>query len=438
MKSSAGAVWQIRKGMDRRFRAGHPWVYSNELVGTPKGVEPGSLVELRDAAGRFLARGFGNPNSLISFRALSRDPEVLDPSAPESLLKRLQAAGALRKKLGLGKVSHRLCFGESDFLPGLVVDCYQMPSGQVFVAQAHTAGADRWVKHLLAVLESMVKSRDGGGAQAWERTSVVLRNDVSVRKLEGLAVDVPQVLKHANGVDLRQAEIWVLAATASGGSTRDEETRVPFEVDLVEGQKTGFFLDQAANIELAVQKLRSYGGSRLKILDLCCYVGQWGTQLGRAFAQRGIQVEVVAVDASKAALELAKKNMKAQGVEVQGVQGDVLKDLTQFSDQSFDLVISDPPAFIKSRKDTAVGAHAYLQLATQVFRVLKKGGGVVSCSCSALFEEEVFAQTLAKAALRNQRSVSWIGRGGQALDHPVLAEFPEGRYLKAWVGVDRE
>jgi len=178
------------------------------------------------------------------------------------------------------------------------------------------------------------------------------------------------------------------------------------------------------------------GRRRLRMVDLCCYVGQWGAQITRFFAKRGIEVEVTLVDASKAALAQAEQNARGAGAaQVVSVCGNVLQDLGQFSDRSFDLVISDPPALIKNRKDIPVGTHAYLQLHTQAARLVADRGAWVACSCSGLLEEEAFGETLAKAARRQGRHFSWISRGGQSPDHPILAEFPEGRYLKAWIGV---
>src|SRR5262249_29959449 len=159
----------------------------------------------------------------------------------------------------------------------------------------------------------------------------------------------------------------------------------------IEGQKTGFFLDQFGNVRLAAQLLKGLQpaqGKKLRILDLCCYVGQWGSQLARVFRDAGLEVEVTAVDASDKALAAAKRNIEAQGRRCETMKADVLKDLVSLKDASFDLVISDPPALIKGRKDIGPGTHAYLQLNTQVFRLVRRGGAVVSCSCSALLEEE--------------------------------------------------
>ena len=449
------AIWQLRKGMDRRFRAGHPWVYSNELTVSPKGLEPGAPVELRDHTGKFLARGYGNPNSLISFRALSRNPEIADPTSTEALVESLRIAGNLRGVAGLRDLSHRLCFGEADGLPGLIIDRYRtadaqdqvgpaknntghvpesLDQGQVFVVQAHTAGANRWIPQIENVLEKYVRGPEGitpaKKYQAiWDSTSIVIRNDLAVRKLEGVDEELPRVLRKAKGIEIADLKNSVISVAAALGGDP-----ILFHVDLIGGQKTGFFLDQAANIELAALRLRFLGKTKVRILDLCCYVGQWGTQLARVFRDAGLKVEVVAVDASSAALEFAKQNIQAQGAQCEILKADVLRDLPQLPDRSFDIVISDPPALIKNRKDIPAGTHAYLQLATQAFRLVKAGGGIVCCSCSSLLEEESFAQVLAKAGQRNSRTTRWMGRGGQSADHPFLPEFPEGRYLKGWVG----
>jgi 23S rRNA (cytosine1962-C5)-methyltransferase len=435
------AVWRIRRGMDRRFRSGHPWVYSNEIQDGMKGVLPGALIELQDAGGKFLARGYGNPHSLIAFRALSRLPEVLDPLGEEFLFQTLSQAGHLRKSLGLQDLSHRLCYGEGDGLPGFILDRFVLAANslqQVFVIQAHTAGADRILEKMERVLKRYVEDvqHAWNPSYRWDQTAILIRNDLAVRKMESLEEQAPQVIKALEGVDLNQVQIVVPAVSQSLPS-------LSFHVDLVQGQKTGFFLDQFNNIRIAfqdlhssvIQQVESRKQKTIQIVDLCCYVGQWGAQLAAAFRELGYSVEVTLVDASQRALDLAQKNVKAQGAQVRVLKGDVLKDLESLPSQGFDMVISDPPAFIKSRKDIAVGTHAYLQLNTQAFRVVKNQGSVVCCSCSALLEEESFLQVFAKASRRNQVQIQWVGRGFQSPDHPARAEFPEGRYLKSWMGV---
>jgi len=439
MPADKNAVWKLKSGHDRRFRQGHPWVYSNELTESPKGVEPGTPVELRDATGKFLARGYGNPHSLIAFRAVSRDPSEEQPLSDEGLARRIGSAIRLRASLGLGPYSARWVFGEADGIPGLVIDRYRVKQGQVLAIQAHTAGVDAFLPRIEAILERAIRETGPEAGGDWAHTAIVIRNDLSVRKLEGITIEEPRLLRGAPGLDaasLKRIEIQVRPVGAALGAGAGDF--VPFAVDLFEGQKTGFFLDQAGNIELAAARLAGLrpgaGRSRLRIIDLCCYVGQWSTQLGRFFQSRGIEVETLLVDASADALALAKANAEKNGVRCETLKADVLGGLDGLEGGAFDLVVCDPPALIKGRKDMPQGKHAYLQLNTQAFRLVRTEGAIVSCSCSALLEEEELLQTLSKAAFRNRRVVRWVGRGAPSPDHPMRAEFPEGRYLKAWVG----
>jgi 23S rRNA (cytosine1962-C5)-methyltransferase len=447
----AKVVWRLRKGMDRRFRSGHPWVYSNELMESPKGIEPGAAVHLQDAGGGFLALGYGNPKSLISFRALTRDGEAAQLDTPftsKFLLNKLLDAHSLRHRLGLTEWSYRLCYGEGDFVPGLIIDRYRTRGGQVFVVQAHTAGADQMLRVLPEALEAFVNDAAKRDPEpvAWAQTALIINNELGVRALEGIESQPPKIVRPLQGVSKDGlSQIEILVRPVLGGSKA-----VEFTVDLVKGQKTGFFLDQASNVGIAAQKFSEStrksetseksgkaAQQTIRILDLCCYVGQWGTQLARAFKEQGFKVEVLAVDASQQALDFAKKNMEREGAKVTTLKGDVLKDLADLEARSFDLVVCDPPALIKGRKDIPQGRHAYLQLNTQVFRLVCLGGAVVSCSCSALLEEVDFYEALSKAARRNDVQVQWIARGSQSSDHPMLLEFPEGRYLKSLFGIAR-
>lgn len=428
-------IWKLKKGMDRRFRAGHPWVYSNELSVSPKGIEPGAPILLQDAAGLPLALGYGNPNSLIAFRTLVRGSsngigDGIDPFSTSFLAQALSSALSVRIRGGMGSASFRLCFGEADFLPGLVVDRYFMGDTQAFVAQAHTAGADRMLAYLPEALQSILAKIPGG--VSWEKTAIVYRNDLGVRALEGIKSESTadeRVIRKVSGLDLSKALIEIAPALGTGPTLK-------FRADLVNGQKTGFFLDQASNITLAAQKFRALrgDGKAVRILDLCCYVGQWSAQLARVFRDQKVPVEVLAVDASQGGLDLARENIEREGAKVSVLKADVLKDLGQLDAHSFDIVVCDPPALIKSRKDIPTGKHAYLQLNTQVFRLVKETGAVVSCSCSGLLEEEDFIAALSKAAYRNGVRVRWVAQGTQSGDHPMLLEFPEGRYLKSWFG----
>ncbi len=446
-------MWRLRRGMDRRFQSGHPWVYSNELQESPKGIEPGAIVQLQNAGGKFLAWGHGNPQSLIAFRCLSRELERSDLASAQSIVNLLVDAQKLRRFAGYIDVSHRLLFGEADGIPGLIIDFYVLSRGlgQVFVVQAHTAGADRICANILEILQLYVES--GATSEEWDQTAVVLRNDLSVRVLEGLTKDEPRLLKdfqktgdatHEKKPDIQNLEIQIPSAFSGAfGGARGGKS-LSFRVDLFTGQKTGFFLDQFSNIQLACLLMTQKYHANLRILDLCCYVGQWGAQLSHAFQERmqnqnqTASISVVAVDSSKKALEFARSNIEAQGISCTPTQMDVLEAIKIFDPESFDLVIVDPPALIKSRKDIPVGKHAYLQLVTQAMRLTKKGGGIICCSCSSLLDEGTFSEVLAKAAQRSLSSFQWIGRGSLAADHPTKAEFPEGRYLKCWMGYRSE
>lgn len=430
-------TWYLKKKLDRRFRLGHPWVYSNELESSPKGIELGEVVELRSADYAFLARGFGNPHSLISFRSLTRDPDNTEPLSLTRIENLIQKAAQMRMRLGFGQVSHRLFFGEADGIPGLVIDRYRVAlkdqpfssSPDVFVIQAHTSGADRLVSLLVPVLKTLS-----------DQATVILRNDLPVRKREGLteasgAEILTQFSQDFSEDSLRSIPIWI----GSGLSTP-----LKLFVDLIQGQKTGFFLDQQINVQSVASYLKQLMASRrdipVRILDLCCYVGQWGTRLAHTLVSAGVKVEVVALDASKQALDFAKRNIESVGASCDSLHGNITQDLPSLSDQSFDCIISDPPSLIPSRKSLFTGIHAYEQLATHVLRMTRPSGMVVMCSCSSLLSEETFVQILSKASQKTSRqgrsrSLHWIHRGTQSPDHPVLAEFPEGNYLKAWVGL---
>ncbi len=421
-------VWRLRQGADRRIRAGHPWIFSNELNASPKGHPPGEPVVLLDSKGSFLASGYGNPHSLIAFRALSFDSRDQDICNPEFLIQRLTKTWWQRKSLGFN-ASFRLCYGEGDFTPGLVIDRYLVhqngQTAQVMAVQILTAGISKIISEPESFFKEWIEDAFAKKISDfdWAKTAVVLRNDVNIRKLEGMEPQAPVVLKSIEGWDLSRVDIEI-------------NNQVLMETDLVEGQKTGFFLDQAYNISLVCDRLSKmeFAEPVVRVLDLCCYVGQWSTQITRVLKQRGLQVEVTIVDVSAKALEFAKKNVERQGASVVNVRElDVLKDLGSLPERYFDVVIADPPAFIKAKKDVPTGRHAYLKLNTSAFKLVRKGGLVASCSCSGLFEESEMMETLRKAIQRGEIEARCILHGGHSPDHPVLLSFSEGFYLKMFV-----
>ncbi len=463
-------VWHVRKGAEAKVRKGYPWLFSNELAHSPKEAEPGEPIELRDFTDVPLAFGYGHPHSLIAFRTLTHGPQPWDGSLEDLLLNRLQRAAGLRRRLGLERASHRLCFAEADSLPGLIVDRYRIRGAdsagapeQVLAVQVATAGMDRALPPLLRALERLVTEEGAAGAIPWERTALLLDQGATLRALEELPV-LPKVWQRLPPGPWDGTQPTPILVAAGLGHSEP----LPFAVDFLGGQKTGFFLDHSGNLGLATDLLSAWlggasrGGSShggaltgsmrpsgerprsLRVLDLFCYVGQWGAVLARAAARQGIATEVLAVDASERALALARLNVPAAVQElgpaggavasVQAERRDILQSLEGVP-AGFDVVVCDPPALVKRRKDLLKAQRAYQKLNREALRRVRPGGLFVTCSCSGLMGEEDFREVLLRAQAQAGRSVQWVARGGQGLDHPVRAEFPEGRYLKCWFGV---
>ncbi|MGZ3725261.1 MAG: class I SAM-dependent rRNA methyltransferase [Pseudobdellovibrio sp.] len=430
-------IWRIKKGHDFRIRSRHPWVFSNELLDSPKGILAGEEIELQSMEGHFIARGYGNPSSLISFRAMSFLQREEFTMRPELLTDRLFSAWKYRDRMNFKK-SFRLCYSEADQMPGLILDRYVFEKDsqtyQVFSYQLLTSGMDvafkkdnQWQK----ILENLVAKSIEAGFQdiSWQNTIVLQRNDVNIRKLEGLTVEEPLVLKTAGSESLTDINIQVQ-------NVLNPDEVILFNVNLPEGQKTGFFLDQTFNIRLLLQHLESQKkqlkGKTLKILDLCCYMGQWSAQLTANLKTWGVNCEVHLVDVSELALEKARKNIEQFGFKVMTYKKDVLSldEIVEFKDIKFDVVISDPPAFVKNKKDLNQGLAAYTKLNTQAFKLCANEAVIVSCTCSGSVSLEDFKQALRKAILKSGANVRCLAYGGQGWDHPHLMHFTEGYYLK--------
>ena len=385
------APLRLRKDEDRRLRAGHLWVYSNEVdvAATPlREFQPGQPVTIQASNGKFLGAGYINPNVLLCARLVSRDPD--HPLGPSLLVHRLNVALSLRERL-YAKPFYRLVYGEGDGLPGLIVDRY----GDLCVAQITTAGMERLKDDILAALQKVVKP-----------AAVLWRNDSPVRELEGLE----RTVADAAGVVPDAVEI--------------EEDGLRFRVAPRTGQKTGWFYDQRDNRA----RLDRYVQGR-RVLDVFSYTGAWGVRA----AARGAR-DVLCVDSSAAALDQVAVNAALNGVgdRVHTRQGDafvVLKALREARER-FDVVIVDPPAFIKRRKDFKEGALAYRRLNEMAMQVLDRDGILVSCSCSQLLARETLAQTLLQGARHLDRNLVILEQGRQGPDHPVHPAIPETDYLK--------
>jgi 23S rRNA (cytosine1962-C5)-methyltransferase len=388
------APLRLRKNEDRRLRAGHCWVFSNEVdtQATPlTGFESGEPVVVEDAKGHVLGTGYVNPHALICARLVSRDPRhVLDRSL---ITHRLNVALSLRERLFPNRF-YRVAFSDSDALPGLIVDRYE----DVLVAQLTTAGMERIKSEVVAALEKTFRPR-----------AILLRNDSPIRALEGLTRYSETVL---GDVPDRVAV---------------EELGVRFDVPLVTGQKTGWFYDQRDNRA----RLRRYAkGAR--VLDVFSYVGGFGLQAAAAGAR-----SVLCVDSARSAVDNVRHNAEANGFGhcVRAEHDDAFEVLRRLraERERFDVVILDPPALIKRKKDVKAGTDAYRRLNQMAMQVLGKDGILLSCSCSYHLARDTLRDVLLRASRHLDRFLELIEEGHQAADHPIHPAIPETAYLKAFV-----
>lgn len=387
------AALRLNKNEDRRLRAGHVWVFSNEVdtrVTPLSAFEPGQPITIEDAAGKALGTGYVNPHSLICARLVSRDTKyILDQSL---ITHRLNIAEALRTRL-YDTPYYRLAFGDSDGLPGLVVDRY----GDVLVAQITTAGMERLKNEIVAALQKTIRPR----ALLW-------RNDTSSRELEGL----PRYVETAFG-DVPET----LTLSENGAQ---------FEIAPATGQKTGWFYDQRPNRT----RLRAYvRGAR--VLDVFSYLGAWGVQAAMAGA-----TSVLCIDSSPKAIEAIARTAALNSVsdKVTTLHEDAFAALRALraAREHFDIVILDPPAFIKRKKDVKEGTLAYQRLNQLAMPLLAKDGLLVSCSCSYHLERDGLRGILLQSSRHVDRFLAIIEQGHQGPDHPVHPAIPETAYLKTF------
>jgi 23S rRNA (cytosine1962-C5)-methyltransferase len=376
----------------RRLSAGHLWVFSNEVdtARTPlDGFEPGASCRVIGDREHFLGYAYVNPHALICARILGRDARY--PPGKPLLVHRLQVALALRERL-YARPFYRLAHGESDGLPGLVLDRY----GDVVVGQIGTAGMEALKAEIAAAVQQVVAP----GALVW-------KNDSGARELEGL----PSYVETAFGEAPAHVEV--------------EESGVRFRVPVGGGQKTGWFYDQAANRAAFLKYVR---GAR--VLDVFSYLGAWGLSAARAGAG-----EVVCVDSSAPALDLLQASADANGLAVQTRRGDAFDVLAALREagERFDVVVIDPPAFIKRRRDIPKGQAAYRKLNQFAMQLLSRDGILVSCSCSHHLAQDELIDAIQQAARHLGRFVQIVEVGGHAPDHPIHPAIPETRYLKALV-----
>ncbi len=381
---------RLKRNEDRRLHAGHLWVFSNEVdtQQTPLlKFKVGELVRVLSHNDRALGLAYVNPQSLISARLLSTW------KLPDAawFAERMRIALALRERL-YAEPYYRAVYGEADGLPGLVIDRY----GAQCVVQIATAGMER--------LKPQIQE---AALQVFKCDTLLFKNDGAAREPEGLPLYV----------EVARGELDRLALVVEGG--------LRFSVPLAEGQKTGWFFDQAANRRALTKYVRK--GAR--VLDVFSYVGAWGARAARDGAG-----EVICIDSSAAALELAAINAERNSLELTTRKGDAFDVLEALAEEGaqFDIVILDPPAFAKRKKDLPKALAAYKRLNQLAMQLLAGEGILVSCSCSYHVSAEELQDAIAKAARGAVKHLQLLEMGGQAPDHPVHPAIPETRYLKAY------
>ena len=384
----------LKRGEDARLRAGHLWVFSNEVdvERSPlSSFEPGEACVVVDAQKKPIGIGYVNPNSLISARLVNRGiGHAFDRSL---LVHKLKVALSLRQRLYV-EPYYRLVYGESDGLPGLTIDRFD----DVVVAQTTTAGMERVKDDIAAAVIKVVKP-----------AALVWKNDAGIRALEQLP----------SYADIGHGELAppVIA----------QESGLEFEIDPIGGQKTGWFYDQRANRDLLAPYVH---GAR--VLDLFSYLGGWGLRAGSGGAK-----EIVCVDSSAAAVEAIGRNAQRNriGERVSAVRADAFEFLKaqRESRERYDVVVVDPPAFIKRKKDFAEGRLAYRRINEMAMQILARDGILITCSCSYHMPRAVLLEAVQQGARHLDRTVQVLAQLQQAPDHPVHPAIPETDYLKGFI-----
>lgn len=388
----------LKPSKDKSLLRRHPWVYANAIDRVDGRPASGATVIVRAHDGRFLARGAFSPQSQIRVRAWSFDEA--EPIDHAFFKRRVQRALAHRQAMVTDTGAVRLVFGEADGLPGLIVDYYQSdetPSRGQLVCQFMAAGVEAWKT---AIVDALVGAT--GCPNVYERS------DVSIREKEGL-----------------EQVTGVLAGDPPPATLIAAEHGVRYHVDVPNGHKTGFYVDQRDNRALVAQYARERD-----VLNCFCYTGGFSLAALKGGARR-----VVSIDSSGDALELARRNVAANGFDAaraEWLDADAFKTLRRLVDEGerFDLIVLDPPKFAPSREHVDRAARAYKDINLSGFRLLRPGGLLFTYSCSGAIDLDLFQKIVAGAAADARVDARILKRLGAGVDHPLLSAFPEGEYLK--------
>lgn len=381
----------LKKNHERRLRSGHLWIFSNELENVPRTIPAGEIVEVKSSSGASFGTGFFNPNSLIAVRLLLFQDFVL---SQKFFADRIRQSLALRNRTLPQETAYRLVFGESDFLPGLVIDRY----GDFFALQTLSAGMEIHSAEICSALREIFPETKG----------IIEKNISKLRELEGLPP--------------REGILW--------GEVPQEifmrENGIEYVISLLEGQKTGYFLDQKIN-----RREISVLSQNLRVLD--CFTNQGGFALNAAKA--GAK-RVLGVDSSQSAIDSCRKNTKlGEFSNVEFLTADVFDFLKNEvnSKNSWDLIVLDPPAFAKSKKHIPTAKRGYADINRMALKLITTGGFLATGSCSHHIYEDVFLEIIEEEARKQNRRLRLIFRGQQSPCHPILTAMPETRYLKFFI-----
>ena len=392
----SNTVVTLKKGEGRALKAGGPWIYDNEIESIMGSFENGDIVLVHDFDGYPMGKGFINRNSKIRIRMMTRRSDVeIDR---EFLKKRVQDAWEYRKKT-VDTSSCRVIFGEADFLPGLVADKFS----DVLVVQSLALGIDRMKETIVELLKEILAEEGIQIRGVYERSDAKVRTQEGMERVKGFIGEPFDPL----------VEII--------------ENGVKYQVDVKDGQKTGFFLDQKYN-RLAIQKLCK--GAR--VLDCFTHTGSFALNAGIAGA-----AEVTGVDASELAVHQAEENAKLNGLEdrVKFICEDVFELLPELEKkgEKYDVVILDPPAFTKSRNSIKNAVRGYREINLRAMKLVKDRGFLATCSCSHFMDYELFTQTIGQAARNAHKRLRQVEFRTQAPDHPILWGAGDSYYLKFYI-----
>ncbi|SFV33155.1 class I SAM-dependent rRNA methyltransferase [Thermoflavifilum thermophilum] len=377
----------LKKQAEKRLLAGHPWIFAGEIASEQVSEGPGAIVDVFSSAQKFCGRGYWNPQSQIRVRLLTLKPETVDE---DFFFQRIRQCWDYRKRIGYTD-NCRLVFAEADQLPGLIVDKF----GDIVVIQTLALGMDRWKSAIVAAIQDILHP-----------AGIYERNDAPVRELEGL----PQVKGFLSQPFPTTFQI--------------RENGLSFWVDVANGQKTGYFLDQHMNRQAIAPFVKD-----AEILEAFCYTGSF-TCHAAAFGAR----HVTAIDASADALQLARQNAALNGVAtscsfVEANAFDVLKQWAA-EKRSYDVVMLDPPAFAKSRQQIQSAITGYKEINLRALKMIRPGGFLITSSCTNLIPADLFLQIIRQAAADAKRQIRQVLFHTQPPDHPIVWTIESTAYLK--------